>query len=199
MYREQVIVNTPYISFINDDPTKEVKLTWYYGISYQYYSMGSDGYYNAANAESKSAKGEATRWGSAVGLKGNADYFRAEYITFENSFNRYMTDEEIADGVEPSGSQSITFQRKKGVDVTSKTATERAAAIAVEGDYSEFYKCTFLGSQDTLFTKCEHGYFRDCHIEGNTDYIFGQGDVIFQDCELEFAGYSDKVVGGYIT
>ncbi|MGN0630095.1 MAG: pectinesterase family protein, partial [Ruminococcus sp.] len=124
---------------------------------------------------------------------------RAEYITFENSFNRYVTDEEIADGVEPSGSQSITFQRKKGVDVTSKTATERAAAIAVEGDYSEFLGCTFLGSQDTLFTKCEHGYFRDCHIEGNTDYIFGQGDVIFQDCELEFAGYSDNAVGGYIT
>lgn len=117
----------------------------------------------------------------------------------KNSFNRYVTDEEIADGVEPSGSQSITFQRKKGVDVTSKTATERAAAIAVEGDYSEFLGCTLLGSQDTLFTKCEHGYFRDCHIEGNTDYIFGQGDVIFQDCELKFAGYSDKAVGGYIT
>lgn len=199
VYREQVIVNTPYISFVNDNPSKEVKLTWYYGIGYKYYSMGSDGYYNAANAQSKSAKGEATRWGSAVGLKGSADYFRAEYITFENSFNRYVTDEEIADGVEPSGSQSITFQRKKGVDVTSKTATERAAAIAVEGDYSEFLGCTFLGSQDTLFTKCEHGYFRDCHIEGNTDCIFGQGDVIFQDCELEFAGYSDKAVGGYIT
>ncbi len=199
VYREQVIVSTPYISFVNDIPSKEVKLTWYYGIGYQYYSMGSDGYYDAANAKSKSAKGEANRWGSTVGLKGSADYFRAESITFENSFNRYVTDEEIADGVEPSGSQSITFARKKGVDVTSKTATERAAAIAVEGDYSEFYDCTFLGSQDTLFTKCEHGYFRECHIEGNTDYIFGQGDVIFQSCELEFAGYSDKAVGGYIT
>lgn len=198
-YREQIIVNTPYISFINDNPSQEVKLTWYYGIGYEYYSMGSDGYYSADAAASKSAKGEANRWGSAVGLKGGADYFRAEYITFENSFNRYITDEEIADGVAPSGSQSITFERKKGVDVTSKTATERAAAIAVEGDFSEFYQCTFLGSQDTLFTKVSQGYFRECHIEGNTDYIFGQGDVIFQDCELEFAGYSDKAVGGYIT
>ncbi|MBQ9898433.1 MAG: pectate lyase, partial [Ruminococcus sp.] len=199
VYREQVYVNTPYISFINDDPTKEVKITWYYGIGYTYYSLGTNGYYDAASAQSKSAKGEATRWGSAVALKSGADYFRAEYITFENSFNRYVTDEEIADGVEVSGSQSITFQRVKGADVTSKTATERAAAIAVEGDNSEFYKCTFLGSQDTLFTGGTASYFRECVIEGNTDYIFGGGTMIFQECELKFAGYSDKAVGGYIT
>ncbi|MDC7293477.1 pectate lyase [Butyrivibrio sp. DSM 10294] len=198
-YRQQVIVNTPYISFINDQPSQEVKLTWYYGIGYKYYSMGSNGYYDANKAKSKSGMGEATRWGSTVGLKGNADYFRAEYITFENSFNKYVTDEEIADGVTPSGSESITFQRRKGVDVTSKTATERAAAIAVEGDYSEFYNCTFLGSQDTLFTRGNYDYYRDCHVVGNTDYIFGQGIAVFQNCELEFAGYSDKAVGGYIT
>ena len=198
-YREQVMVNTPYISFINDDPSKEVKLTWYYGIGYKYYSMGSDGYYNAENAKSKTSKAGPTRWGSAVALKKNADYFRAEYITFENSFNRYVTDEELADGVEVSGAESITFQRYKGADVTSKTATERAAAIAVEGDNSEFYKCNFLGSQDTLFTGGTSSYFRECRIEGNTDYIFGTGTMIFQDCELRFAGYSDKAVGGYIT
>ncbi len=198
-YREQVRVNTPYISFINDDPTKEVKITWYYGIGYKYYSMGSDGYYNASNAWSKSGKGEATRWGSAVALHTKAAYFRAEYITFENSFNRYVTDEEIADGVEVSGSESITFQRTKWADVRSKTATERGAAIAVEGDYSEFYKCTFLGSQDTLFTRGAHEYYRDCRIEGNTDYIFGQGTCIFDNCDLVWTGYTDKAVGGYIT
>ena len=199
VYREQIIVNTPYISFINDDPSAEVRLTWYYGIGYKYYSMGSDGYYNAENARNKTSKGEAVRWGSATALKGNADYFRAEYITFENSFNRYVTDEEIADGVEVSGSQSITFQRTKWADVTSKASTERGAAIAVEGDQSEFYKCTFLGSQDTLYVGSASGYFRECHIVGNTDYIFGQGDMIFEDCDLEFSGYSDKAVGGYIT
>ena len=198
-YREQVRINTPYISLINDEPSKEVKITWYYGIGYKYYSMGSDGYYNATNAKNKSSKGEATRWGSAVALHTNASHFRAEYITFENSFNRYVTDEEISDGVQVSGSESITFQRYKGADVKSKTATERAAAIAIEGDYSEFYKCNFLGSQDTLFTRGAHEYFRECRIEGNTDYIFGQGTCIFQKCDLVWAGYTDKSVGGYIT
>ena len=199
LYREQVLVNTPYISFINDDPTKEVKLTWYYGIGYKYYSCGEDGYYHADAAAARSAKYEPKRWGSAVGLKSGAKYFRAEYITFENSFSRYVTEEELTDGVELAGSQSITFQRTKGADVTQKNSTERACALAVEGDYSEFYKCTFLGSQDTLYTGSSHGYFRECQIVGNTDYIFGQGTMIFQECGLQFAGYSDKAVGGYIT
>lgn len=199
VYREQIIVNTPYISFVNDEPDKEVKLTWYYGIGYQYYSVGDNGYYSAEKAAAKSGKGTPVRWGSAVGLKSGAKYFRAEYITFENSFNRYVTDEELADGVEVSGKESITFQRTAGADVKRKDATERGAAIAVEGDYSEFYRCTFLGSQDTLYTKGAQGYFRECTIEGNTDYIFGQGDMVFQECELRFKGYSDKEVGGYIT
>ena len=196
-YREQIIVKTPYISFINDEPSKEVKLTWYYGIGYKYYSA-KDGYYDATSAQSKSAKGEVQRWGCATGLKSGAKFFRAEYITFENSFNRYVTDEELADGVEVSGSESITFIRYKGADVTAKNSTERASAIAIEGEKSEFYKCTFLGGQDTLYTGAS-AYFNNCLIEGNTDYIFGKGTNIFDSCELKFRGYSDKAVGGYIT
>ena len=196
-YREQIIVKTPYISFINDEPSKEVKLSWYYGIGYKYYSA-KDGYYDAASAQSKTVKGEAQRWGCATGLKSSAKFFRAEYITFENSFNRYVTDEELADGVEVSGSESITFVRYKGADVTSKSSTERACAIAVEGEKSEFYKCTFLGGQDTLYTGAT-AYFNNCLIEGNTDYIFGKGTNIFDCCELKFRGYSDKATGGYIT
>ena len=200
-YREQVIVNTPYISFVNDNPSEQVLITWYYGIGYKYYSVGSDGYYNADNAKSKSAKLEpTTRWGSTVGLKSKANYFRAEYITFENSFNRYVTAEEIADGVEPSGSQSITFDRTaSGADVTSKTATERGAAIAIDGNYSEFYKCDFLGSQDTLYAGSANGYFKECFVQGNTDYIFGNGSHVFENCELRFGGYSSSAAGGYIT
>ena len=35
-YREQIVVTTPYISFVNDEKNsgKEVLLTWYYGIGY---------------------------------------------------------------------------------------------------------------------------------------------------------------------
>ena len=32
-----------------------------------------------------------------------------------------------------------------------------------------------------------------------TDYIFGDGEVVFDNCTLNFCGYSDGAVGGYIT
>lgn len=200
-YREQVTVNTPYLSFVNDEPSKQVMLTWYYGIGYKYYSVGSNGEHSADAARAKNAKNEPTvRWGCSVRLRGNADYFRAQNITFENSFNRYVTDEELADGVEVSGSQSINFYRTKGADVQSKAATERAAALAIEADYCEFSGCGFMSSQDTLYIGGGTGYFKDCMIEGNTDYIFGQGGTyVFEDCELRFKGYSSNAVGGYIT
>lgn len=199
-YREQITVNTPYISFVNDDASKQVTLTWYYGIGYKYYSV-SNGEYSADAARAKNAKSEPTqRWGCSVRLRSGSKFFRAENITFENSFNRYVTDEELADGVEVSGSQSINFWRQKGADVQQKSATERAAALAIESDYTEFLNCTFLGSQDTLYLGGGIGYFKGCTVEGNTDYIFGQnGTYVFDACELRFKGYSSGGVGGYIT
>ena len=201
-YREQVIIETPYITFVNDEPSKgDVLLTWYYGIGYKYYSVGSSGWYDSSAASSKSAKTEPTyRWGATVQLRSGATDFRAENIVFENSFNRYVTGEEIADGVEPSGSQSITFDRTaSGADVRSKAATERGAAIAIDAARAEFLGCEFYGSQDTLYTGADQGYFKDCKIEGNTDYIFGKGDYVFENCELSFYGYSSSAAGGYIT
>ena len=103
-YREQVRVETPYITFVNDEPNKDVVLTWYYGIGYKYYSAGEKGWYDANAAKSRSVKRVANyRWGGTVLLLPKATYFKAEHITFENSFNRYVTDEEIRDGVELSG------------------------------------------------------------------------------------------------
>lgn len=201
-YREQLVIKTPYITFVNDEPQNgDVLITWYYGIGYQYYSVGSDGRYSASNAASKSAKAEPTqRWGATVHVLSAGSNFRAENIVFENSFNRYVTSEEIADGVEPSGSQAITFDRTaSGADVTSKAATERGAAMSVEGDKAEFLSCEFYGSQDTLYTGANQGYFKNCKIEGNTDYIFGKGDYVFDNCELSFYGYSSSAAGGYIT
>ena len=199
-YREQITVTTPYLSFVNDTPEDQVLLTWYYGIGYQYYSVSADGVYSADAARAKTEKHEPTqRWGCSVRVRSNATAFRAESITFENSFNRYVTDAELADGVSLSGSQKITFQRYKGADVQSKAATERAAAIAIEANYSEFLDCTFMSSQDTLFLGSQYGYFKDCLIEGNTDYIFGSGTYVFDTCELRFKGYSGSAAGGYIT
>ncbi|MBQ7973157.1 MAG: hypothetical protein IJ291_06860 [Lachnospiraceae bacterium] len=199
-YREQVVVSTPYISFVNDTDD-EVLITGYYGIGYQYYSLDAKGYYSAEHAYDQFEKNGPADWGCTVFIKPTATAFRAEGITFENSFNRYITDEELADGVEPSGAESIDIQRKYGVDVQSKAATERAAAMVVKADKVEFKDCAFLSSQDTLFTgnAAYDVYFKNCFIEGQTDYIYGDGNVIFDACELSFKGYSEGSQGGYIT
>ena len=203
-YRQQVMVQTPYITFVNDEPSKgEVLLTWYYGIGYKYYSANDKGVYDANAAKAKSAKNPAKqRWGATVLLTNKASYFKAKDITFENSFNRYMTNEELADGVEVLGDSNtspINVQRTSSLDVKSKAATERGAALAADCGYAEFLNCRFYSSQDTLYTGGSPLYFKKCLIEGQTDYIFGESNVVFDSCELRWKGYSSGSVGGYIT
>lgn len=203
-YRQQIMVQTPYITFINDEPKNgDVLLTWYYGIGYKYYSANEKGYYDANSAKSKSSKHPAKyRWGATVLLTNKATYFKAKDIVFENSFNRYITSEEIDDGVEVLGdanSSPIKIERTSSLDVKSKAATERGAALSADGGYAEFLNCKFYSSQDTLYTGASPLYFKNCIIEGQTDYIFGESNVVFDSCELRWKGYSSGVVGGYIT
>ena len=197
VYRNQVIIDVPYITLKNADPTKEVKLTWYYGIGYKYYSADKNGWYDEDLAYDKFSKATVAKWGAATYIKSDAKAFRAEGITFETSFNKYVTDEEIADGVECEG---FNFVRKLNSDVRSKAATERSSAILIEATETEFKNCRFLGSQDTFYTGAGiKGYLRNCFIEGNTDFIFGDGDFVFENCEIHWAGYSETTSSGYIT
>ena len=200
-YRQQVAVNTPYITFINDEPENgDAMITWYYGIGYKYYSVNEDGLYDATLAEKKSSKNPAyQRWGATVHLFSNAAYFKAQNIVFENSFNRYMTEEEVEDGVEVSGETAITVKRTASLDVKTRAATERAAALSAEAPYVEFLNCRFYSSQDTLYTGGSPLYFKNCLIEGMTDYIFGGSNAVFDSCELRWKGYSGKTTGGVIT
>ena len=198
VYRCQHIVDVPYITLKNAEPGKEVKLTWYYGIGYNYYSAGDDGFYDEDRAYDKFGKKGVAKWGGATYIKNEARAFRAEGITFETSFNKYVTDEEIADGVEMDG--SFNFVRKLNSDVRSKASTERSAAILIEADETEFSDCKFLGSQDTFYTGSKiKGYLKKCFIEGNTDFIFGDGDFVFENCEIHWAGYTDTAKSGYLT
>ena len=104
-----------------------------------------------------------------------------------------MTNEEISDGVTVAGDSKaspITFKRTSSSDVKSRDATERAAAMTIEAPYAEFYACKFYSSQDILYTGASPEFFRKCVIEGQTDYIFGGANVVFDFCELRWKGYS---------
>ncbi len=200
VYRAQLKIETPYISLVNAAPQQgEVKITWYYGVGYVYYSANK-GYYSEDHAFDKFLKSGVEKWGPTVYVTSKATGFRAENIVFENSFNKYITQEEIDDGVQVDPvSPTNTTVRTMALVATSRGATERAAAIAIEADRTEFYKSKFLSNQDTLYTGAVRIYFKDSFIEGNTDYIFGDGNVVFDNCILNFAGYSDQDSSGYIT
>ena len=62
----------------------------------------------------------------------------------------------------------------------------QAVALHTEGDRLVFVNCRFLGNQDTVYTGMEATrlYFRDCYIEGTTDFIFGPSTAWFERCHI---------------
>lgn len=203
LYREQVMVDTPYVTISSEAGST---ITWYYGSGYTYYSADMNGYYSEARAVDKYEKGVEIgmgtgHWGATVNVLPTATAFRSEGVIYESSFNRYMTTEEVADGVGKGGDNS-KVDRSKATDADIKLYKnkERACVIFIEADQSEFKDCQFLSSQDTMFTgnNTEHTYFKNCVIEGTTDYICGDGSAVFDSCTLSMYGYGDKAASGSI-
>jgi pectin methylesterase-like acyl-CoA thioesterase len=62
----------------------------------------------------------------------------------------------------------------------------QAVALFTVGDKLTFLNCRFLGHQDTVYTGNAHSrqYFKDCYIEGTTDFIFGPSTVWFEHCDI---------------
>lgn len=79
--------------------------------------------------------------------------------------------------------KNITFENASG-------PVGQALAIHIEGDKAVFNNCKFLGFQDTLYGGDSRQYFKDCYIEGSTDFIFGSSTAFFDTCELYTKGGS---------
>lgn len=71
----------------------------------------------------------------------------------------------------------------------------QAQAITVRADKCVFINCDFKGYQDTIYFwgSGKRSYFQNCMVLGRTDYIYGDGIVFFQGCEIRSWG------GGWIT
>ena len=80
----------------------------------------------------------------------------------------------------------------EGSDITFKNLTiennaaqlGQAVALHTEGDRLKFINCRILGNQDTIYTgaKFTRLYFKDCYIDGTTDFILGPSTALFEDC-----------------
>ena len=100
-----------------------------------------------------------------MGTSGSASiYIHASYITFED----------------------ITFENSAG----EGKEIGQAVAVFTDGDFLLFNRCRFIRNQDTLYTYGRYGkfggikrnYFKNCYIEGTTDFIFGTSIAYFEGC-----------------
>lgn len=98
----------------------------------------------------------------------------------------------------PTGKGMGTFRtytvKVEGSDITFKNITiennaaklGQAVALHTEGDRLVFINCRLLGNQDTIYTGVGETriYFKDCYIEGTTDFIFGPSTAWFEGCTI---------------
>ena len=102
-------------------------------------------------------------------------------------------------GTSGSYSMAVKGDSFKAVNLTfenSAGAVGQAVAVLIDGDKVIFVNCSFFGFQDTIYTKAETSrqYYKNCYIEGATDFIFGASTAVFDGCEI----YS-KQGGNYVT
>lgn len=61
----------------------------------------------------------------------------------------------------------------------------QALALAVNATRVSVLDCKLLGNHDTLYVTGEgKQYFKNCYIEGTTDFIFGSATAYFENCEI---------------
>lgn len=110
-----------------------------------------------------------TTGSASVTLLEEAINFRCEKIVFKNTFKREVN----------------------GI----KT---QAVALKTSANNGYYYDCKFISYQDTLYVDKGFNVFEKCFITGDVDFIFGAGQGLFLDCELELIDHGSDFTG-YIT
>lgn len=116
-------------------------------------------------------------------------------IAFDDNFKKinlgrnstFYTATVLAEGDDFSAS-NLTIKNTSGDN-------GQAIALSVVANRAQVSNCTILGNQDTLYLSGKEAkqYFKDCYIEGTTDFIFGGATALFENCEIH------SIKSSYIT
>lgn len=175
-YQEHLVLTAPYVTLMGSGEPENTVLTYYYGASVKYLSLNNE---------------LSTTDTPSTTIEESAHDFIAENITFENSHNIYVTEEEKQDY---SKENTLDIQLRAEEPWNDKYETQ-ALAVRVAADRSAFRNCRMIGRQDTLMVdKQARCYFTECFIEGTADFIFGDATAVFEKCIINCAYDS-----GYVT
>jgi len=129
-----------------------------------------------ANADAPDPDGGTYGTRGSFTLRVSAPDFRAEHITIENAFD-------YRGKVLRAGSDTVKARNGQAVALHLDQGSDRAV----------IEDCVLSGWQDTLFANAGRAWFHDCIILGQTDFIFGAGTAVFDDCDIVSRG------AGYIA
>ncbi|MCW2802342.1 MAG: large repetitive protein [Propionibacteriaceae bacterium] len=147
-----------------------------------------------------------------VTLTGATDNASDVVITYDNAAGTPKPDGTGVYGT--SGSASVLI---KANNVTTKnltiensyvetgTGSEQAVALKTTGDRLVFDNVRLLGDQDTLYADSPkagavaRSYYTRSYIEGDVDFIFGRGTVVFDQTTLKAATRGSTSNNGYVT
>ncbi|TDD94092.1 hypothetical protein [Flavobacterium cellulosilyticum] len=207
--------STPNINLLNkgvDIDANAVRITSYYGIGYNYYSMknnqkwdadvlrinkenGSQPYVNVSGTTNNSY------WNATLLISANG--FTAQDIIIENSYNQYISLKESQDVVElASGNKGVRSTTFGSVAVQDKAFVERAAAFAVKNGIDKVIlnKCRVIGRQDSFFggTTARVVVYKGVMM-GSTDYIFGGMNAVFYQTDFAMNTSDTSNDASYLT
>lgn len=117
----------------------------------------------------------------------------------ESASKTILTFDDHTGKISPTGqtigtSTSYTFLINAD-DFTAKDITIRndagihagqAVGVDIKGDKAAFIHCNIIGDQDVLFAQspASREFYKDCYIEGTTDFIFGAATAFFDQCRI---------------
>ena len=116
-------------------------------------------------------------------------------ITFDDNFSKinlgrnstFYTSTLLVEGDDFSAS-NLTIKNASG-------DKGQAIALSVVSNRAKISNCIILGNQDTLYLSGKNAkqYFKDCYIEGTTDFIFGGATALFENCVIH------SIKSSYVT
>ena len=115
-------------------------------------------------------------------LRVTAPGFRVERLTVENAFD-YPANEAKSDG-----------------DPTKLASPQGVALMLDEGsDRTVLSEVAITGYQDTFFPDAGRAYVWRSLVSGHVDFIFGAGQVVFDECVVVSRDRKNKNPTGYVT